>query len=57
MCIHSIQTENLAFYGIKIYIGADGERAELCGADTVVYTDSSSFDLHLEANEIRWYNL
>ena len=25
--------------------------------DTVVYTDSSSFDLHLEANEIRWYNL
>ena len=25
--------------------------------DTVVYTDSSSFPLHLEANEIRWYNL
>ena len=25
--------------------------------DTVVYTDSSSFDRHLEANEIRWYNL
>ena len=25
--------------------------------DTVVYTDSGSFELHLEANEIRWYNL
>ena len=25
--------------------------------DTTVYTDSTSFDLHLEANEIRWYSL
>ena len=25
--------------------------------DTVVYTDSGSFELHLDANEIRWYNL
>jgi len=25
--------------------------------DTIVYTDSTSFELHLEANEIRWYNL
>ncbi len=25
--------------------------------DTVVYTDTSSFPLHLEANEIRWYSL
>ena len=25
--------------------------------DTVVYTDKGSFELHLEANEIRWYNL
>ncbi len=25
--------------------------------DTVVYTDKEHFDLHLEANEIRWYNL
>ena len=25
--------------------------------DTVVYTDSDSFELHLDANEIRWYNL
>ena len=25
--------------------------------DTTVYTDSGSFPLHLEANEIRWYNL
>ena len=25
--------------------------------DTTVYTDSGSFDLHLEANEIKWYSL
>ncbi len=25
--------------------------------DTTVYTDKGSFDLHLDANEIRWYNL
>ena len=25
--------------------------------DTVVYTDSGSFELHLDANEIRWYNI
>ena len=25
--------------------------------DTTVYTDSGSFQLHLEANEIRWYNI
>ena len=25
--------------------------------DTTVYTDNSSFDLNLDANEIRWYNL
>ena len=25
--------------------------------DTVVYTDKESFELHLDSNEIRWYNL
>ncbi len=25
--------------------------------DTTVYTDTGSFDLHLEANEIRWYSI
>ena len=25
--------------------------------DTTVYTDGGSFELHLEANEIRWYNI
>ena len=25
--------------------------------DTTVYTDTGSFDLHLEANEIKWYSL
>ena len=25
--------------------------------DTVVYTDNGSFELHLDANEIRWYSI
>ena len=25
--------------------------------DTVVYTDNGSFELHLDPNEIKWYNL
>ena len=25
--------------------------------DTTVYTDKGSFELHLDANEIKWYNL
>ena len=25
--------------------------------DTIVYTDSGSFELHMDANEIKWYNL
>ncbi len=25
--------------------------------DTIVYTDKGSFELHLDANEIRWYNI
>ena len=34
------ETESLAFYGVKTFIGADGERKELAGADAVVYTDA-----------------
>lgn len=38
------ETENLAFYGIKAYIGVDGARKELVEADTVVYTDAVASD-------------
>ena len=38
------ETENLAFYGIKAYIGVDGTRKELVEADTVVYTDAIASD-------------
>ncbi len=34
------QTEALAFYGVRVRIGEDEERAELLGADAVVYTDA-----------------
>ena len=38
------ETENLAFYGVKAYIGVDGERKELIEADGVVYTDAIAAD-------------
>ena len=38
--IRSEETESLAFYGIKVYIGADSQRKELNEADVVVYTDA-----------------
>ncbi len=34
------ETENLAFYGVKVYIGVDAERTELRTADLIVYTDA-----------------
>ncbi|MBQ8685215.1 MAG: UDP-N-acetylmuramate--L-alanine ligase [Clostridia bacterium] len=34
------ETENLAFYGVKVYIGVDGSRSALAEADLVVYTDA-----------------
>lgn len=34
------ETENLAFYGVKVYIGEDGTREDLQKADLVVYTDA-----------------
>ncbi len=36
------ETENLAFYGVKTYIGVDGVREALLQADAVVYTDAIS---------------
>lgn len=41
------ETESLAFYGVRVYIGADGERKELKEADAVVFTDAVPID-HLE---------
>ncbi len=43
----SEETDALAFYGVRVYIGQDGERAALLSADTVVYTDALPFQ-HLE---------
>jgi UDP-N-acetylmuramate--alanine ligase len=34
------ETEALAFYGVKVYLGAERTRAELQSADVVVYTDA-----------------
>lgn len=34
------ETENLAFYGVKVHIGTEEMRAELIAADAVVYTDA-----------------
>lgn len=34
------ETEALAFYGVKVYLGAERTRAELQRADVVVYTDA-----------------
>lgn len=41
---HSEETESLSRYGIKTYIGVDGQRAALIGADIVVYTDAIASD-------------
>ncbi len=41
------ETDALAFYGIRVYIGVDGERQELKNADAVVYTDALPPD-HVE---------
>lgn len=47
------ETENLAFYGIRVYIGEDGERIELKTADAIVYTDA----IPLENKELSWARL
>ena len=36
------QTDSLAFYGVKTYVGEAENRAELLEATTVVYTDAIS---------------
>lgn len=46
------ETEALAFYGIRVYIGADAARSELENADTVVYTDAIPAD-HVELSRAK----
>ena len=48
--IRGEETENLAFYGVRVYIGEDGERIELQNADAIVYTDA----IPLENKELSW---
>ena len=36
------ETESLAFYGVRVFIGVDGERTAIKEADVVVYTDAIS---------------
>ena len=43
----SEETDALAFYGVKVYVGEDAERKELLCADRVIYTDAISAD-HVE---------
>ncbi len=38
------ETDALAFYGVKVYIGVDENREALLSAQTVVYTDAISVD-------------
>ena len=38
--IRSEQTEQLAFYGVKVYIGMDEEKKDIAKAELVVYTDA-----------------
>ena len=40
--VKSSTTDNLALYGIKIYIGSDASRVELLESDCVIYTDAIS---------------
>lgn len=49
------ETENLAFYGIRVYVGCDGERDALKKADAIVYTDAIS-DTHAEIVTARTMN-
>ncbi len=48
----SEQTDDLAFYGVKTFIGVDENRKELLEADAVIYTDAVSPD-HAERSAAR----
>ena len=49
------ETEELAFHGVRVYIGADENRAALSAAELVVYTDAVS-DKHPELSKARMLN-
>ncbi len=42
--VKSEQTDGLAFYGIKVFVGVEENRENLLGADVVVYTDAIPSD-------------
>lgn len=44
------ETESLAFYGVKVYVGVDEERPSLRDSDVVVYTDA----IPLDHKELQW---
>ncbi len=46
------ETEALAFYGARVFIGMDAERQELVDADVVIYTDAIAED-HVELCKAR----
>ena len=46
------ETDGLAFYGVKTFIGEDGERKELAEASVVVYTDAIPSE-HAELKKAR----
>ena len=48
----SENTESLAFYGVKVYIGVEENRAELAQADLVAYTDAISWE-HKELSKAK----
>ncbi len=50
--VKSEETDALAFYGIKVYIGVEENRSELLSADIVVYTDAVSLE-HAELKKAR----
>ena len=48
------EVDALAFYGIKVYVGSDGNRKELVEADVIVYTDAvAPNDVELQSAQSR----
>ncbi len=50
--VRSEETENLAFYGVKVFIGAFGAREQLKDADLIIYTDAISEE-HVERKQAK----
>lgn len=43
-CLRSEETDSLAYYNVRVFIGVDENRQELLDADVVVYTDAIAED-------------